>query len=128
MTKITKDYKTKWMICRVLSILMTIGPLAYFFVKAYIDGEVGVTQKMTLGICTVVCAILTIINITIKKSLRSPIYIIIIGIYVCLDNLMLLFIVMAATTILDEFIFSPLASKFKNQYTINKEIDKRGEI
>ena len=128
MTKITKDYKTKWMICRFLSILMTIGPLAYFFVKAYIDGEVGVTQKMTLGICTVVCAILIIINITAKKSLRSPIYIIIIGIYVCLDNLMLLFIVMAATTILDEFIFSPLASKFKNQYTINKEIDKRGEI
>ena len=128
MNKITKDYKTKWMICRVLSILMTIGPLAYFFVKAYIDGEVGVTQKMTLGICTVVCAILIIINITVKKSLRSPIYIIIIGIYVCLDNLMLLFIVMAATTILDEFIFSPLASKFKNQYTINKEIDKRGEI
>ena len=128
MTKITKDYKTKWMICRFLSILMTIGPLAYFFVKAYIDGEVGVTQKMTLGICTVVCAILIIINITVKKSLRSPIYIIIIGIYVCLDNLMLLFIVMAATTILDEFIFSPLASKFKNQYTINKEIDKRGEI
>lgn len=128
MTKITKDYKTKWMICRFLSILMTIGPLAYFFVKAYIDGEVGVTQKMTLGICTVVCAIIIIINITVKKSLRSPIYIIIIGIYVCLDNLMLLFIVMAATTILDEFIFSPLASKFKNQYTINKEIDKRGEI
>ena len=128
MAKITKDYKTKWMICRFLSILMTIGPLAYFFVKAYIDGEVGVTQKMTLGICTVVCAILIIINITVKKSLRSPIYIIIIGIYVCLDNLMLLFIVMAATTILDEFIFSPLASKFKNQYTINKEIDKRGEI
>ena len=128
MTKITKDYKTKWMICRFLSILMTIGPLAYFFVKAYIDGEVGVTQKMTLGICTVVCAILIIINITVKKSLRSPIYIIIIGIYVCLDNLMLLFIVMAATTIIDEFIFSPLASKFKNQYTINKEIDKRGEI
>ena len=128
MAKITKDYKTKWMICRFLSILMTIGPLAYFFVKAYIDGEVGVTQKMTLGICTVVCAILIIINITVKKSLRSPIYIIIIGIYVCLDNLMLLFIVMAATTILDEFIFSALASKFKNQYTINKEIDKRGEI
>lgn len=48
-----------------------------------------------------------------------------IGLYVAVDNIIPLLIMLAVTTIIDEFILTPLARHYKAKYTINKEIDNR---
>lgn len=110
----------------LLSLMCTIGPISVFTIYAISNGEIGSKQKLTLGLCLLVCVLLVIINTIKKYNLRSPVYIMIIGIYSCIQNLALLFIIMAVTTALDEFVFTPLKREFRMKYTINKEIDARG--
>ena len=103
-----------------------IGPITVFTVYAIANGEIGSKQKLTLGLCLLVCLLPVIINTIKKYNLRSPVYIMILGIHTCIQNLALLFIIMAVTTALDEFVFTPLKREFRMKYTINKEIDARG--
>ena len=117
----TKKYKRLSKLFGLLSLLCTVFPVAYFTVEAFIQGEVQ--EKVTLGCTLIVCLILNTIK---KRNLRSPVYLMIIGIYVCLDNLLSLFLIMAITTMADEFVFTPLHMSFKNKAIINKEIDRRG--
>lgn len=120
----TKKYKRLSKLFGLLSLLCTVFPVAYFTVQAFIQGEVE--EKVTLGCTLVVCLILVALNTIKKTNLRSPVYLMILGIYVCLDNLLSLFLIMAITTMADEFVFSPLHMSFKNKAVINKEIDRRG--
>ena len=110
----------------VFSLACAIGPITVFTVYAISNGEIGSKQKLTLGLCLLVCLLLVIINTIKKYNLRSPVYIMILGIHTCIQNLTLLFIIMAVTTALDEFVFTPLKREFRMKYTINKEIDARG--
>ena len=120
----TKKYKRLSKFFGLLSLLCTVFPVAYFTVQAFIQGEVK--EKVTLGCTLIVCLILVALNTIQKRNLRSPVYLMILGIYVCLDNLLSLFLIMAITTMADEFLFSPLHNSFKNKAIINKEIDRRG--
>ena len=120
----TKKYKRLSKLFGLLSLLCTVFPVAYFTVQAFIQGEVK--EKVTLGCTLVLCLILVALNTIQKRNLRSPVYLMILGIYVCLDNLLSLFLIMAITTMADEFVFSPLHNSFKNKAIINKEIDRRG--
>lgn len=123
MSAITKKYKRLSFIFGLLSLLCTIAPVTYFTVLGFVNGEIR--SKVTLGCTLMLCLILVFINIIKKENLRSPVYIMILGIYMCLDNLLSLFLIMAITTMLDEFVFSPLHKSYKNKAIINREIDKR---
>ena len=120
----TKKYKRLSKLFGLLSLLCTVFPVAYFTVQAFI--QVEVEEKVTLGCTLIVCLILVALNTIKKENLRSPVYLMILGIYVCLDNLLSLFLIMAITTMADEFLFTPLHNSFKNKAVINKEIDRRG--
>ena len=119
----TKKYKTNYILCKTLSILMTLIPLVIYTIKGFCEGTPG--SKVTLGVCFTTALILTIINVVFKYHMRSTIWILIIGLYVAVDNIIPLLIILAITTILDEFILTPLSRHYKTKYTINKEIDKR---
>lgn len=122
----TKKFEGLYRLMAFLSLVCTIGPISVFTIYAISNGEIGSKQKLTLGLCLLVCVLLVIINTIKKYNLRSPVYIMILGIHTCIQNLTLLFIVMAVTTALDEFVFTPLKREFRTKYTINKEIDARG--
>lgn len=122
----TKRFATLYRLMALFSLVCTIGPITVFTVYAISNGEIGSKQKLTLGLCLLVCLLLVIINTIKKYNLRSPVYIMILGIHTCIQNLTLLFIIMAVTTALDEFVFTPLKREFRMKYTINKEIDARG--
>ena len=119
----TKKYKNNYILCRTLSILMTLIPLIIYTIKGFCEGTPG--SKVTLGVCFTTALILTIINVVFKYHMRSTIWILMIGLYVSVDNIIPLLIILAITTILDEFILTPLSRHYKSKYTINKEIDKR---
>lgn len=120
----TKKYKIKLNICRLLSFTITVLPVIIYVIKGFMDGSIG--EKVSLGICVILALIFMLINVMFKYHIRSTLWILLIGIYVCIDNIIPLLIIMASTTIIDEFVLVPLINKYKNKYIINKEIDLRG--
>lgn len=120
----TKKYKIKLNICRLLSFTITVLPVIIYTIMGFMDGSIG--EKVSLGICVILALIFVLINVMFKYHIRSTLWVLLIGIYVCIDNIIPLLIIMAATTIIDEFVLVPLINKYKNKYIINKEIDLRG--
>ena len=120
----TKKYKIKLNICRLLSFTLTVLPVIIYTIMGFMDGTIG--EKVSLGICVILALIFVLINIMFKYHIRSTLWVLLIGIYVCIDNIIPLLIIMAATTIIDEFVLVPLINKYKNKYIVNKEIDLRG--
>ena len=123
MSRETRKYKALSILFLALSILVLVAPLAYYSIQGFIQGET--TEKFTLGITFVIACILFVINILFKFHIRSTIWIIVIGVYFCIDNILPLILVLAVGNILDEFVFTPLHKRYKNKAIINKEIDKR---
>lgn len=120
----TKKYKTKLNICKLLSFTLTVLPVIIYTIMGFMHGTIG--EKVSLGICVVLALIFVLINVMFKYHIRSTLWVLLIGIYVCIDNIIPLLIIMATTTIIDEFALVPLINKYKNKYIINKEIDLRG--
>lgn len=123
MSKETRKYKALSTLFLALSILILVAPIAYYSIQGFIQGET--TEKFTLGITFVIACILFAINIMFKFHIKSTIWIIVIGIYFCLDNILPMIFILAIGNVLDEFVFTPLHKHFKNKAIINKEIDKR---
>ena len=122
-SEITKKYQRLAILFQALSIIVLVTPLAYYIILGFINGET--TEKLTLGITFVIAAILFIINVLFKYHIRSTIWILVLGIYFCIDDILPLLFMVAIGTILDEFLLTPLYKSYKNKCTINREIDKR---
>lgn len=123
MSKETRKYTNLSILFLALSILVLVAPLAYYSVVGFIEGET--TEKFTLGLTFVITAILFVINILFKFHIRSTIWVLVLGIYFCLDNILPLIFMVAVGNILDEFLLTPLHKHYKSKASINKEIDKR---
>ena len=120
----TRRYKRLTTFFSLLSLLLNVSPLAAYIIKAFI--EEGLThEKVALSMTVFVVLILSAIAWFNKTTMRSRIWVIIIGLYFAIDKFAAPLILIGATQILDEWIVSPLAKRFKNLYIINKAIDKR---
>lgn len=120
---LTKKYKKLWLLFSFISFALTIGPMGYYISRAFLVGDTK--EKLCIGLLGCASIFLVCINFLLKKRLRSILWLLILGVYLVIDNLVPLLLMIAIGTIVDEFIFSPLATKYKNKYKINKEIDKR---
>lgn len=120
----TKKAKNKYILFKTLSICLTFLPLVVYVIIAFVKG--APMEKFTMGCMVTLALIFVALNVIMKYNIRSTIWVLILGIYLCLDNITPLLIIMAVSTILDEFVVSKLAVKYKNQFVINKEIDRRG--
>jgi hypothetical protein len=99
--------------------------MTYYGIQAFIKGSK--VEKFTLGAFCVVAIGMVSINLLMKIHLKSMVWMLLLGIYVCLDNITTLLIMVAICTILEELVFNPFYKHFKSKYIINKEIDKRLE-
>jgi len=126
MNKRTKHFLCAAIILTILSILLTIGPAAFFLVKGFIAADVVVEKvALTMSIfVAVVGSLICLISRTI--GFRSRIWIILLALFFVLDEFLLLIMVFAITQILDELVVAPLARHFRSKFSINREIDKRG--
>ena len=104
----TKHLRAGKIIMHIISIALCYVPLLVALITGftYNDGA----GKVTMSICCVFALLLTM-------------WIILIGIYTVLDDVMPYLIAIAICTVLDEFIVSPIYRSLKNKYIINKEID-----
>ena len=124
MSDITKKYKKRAKWCSFISVALIVVPLLIFAVLGFINGSFG--EKVTLSMTLVICLIFVLINAVFKYHIRSTIWIMLLGIQICLNNITALLVIIALATMMEEFIFTPLAKKYKQKYIINNEIDKRG--
>ena len=119
----TNKYKNIYRTFKLLSWAVTILPLIVYFVIAFSKAEI--VHKLAIGSMLTIVLILTVINIVGKLQLRSPLFLLLIGIYVGLGQILTPLVITSCGVVLDEFIFTPLYKKYKQLYVINREIDKR---
>lgn len=123
----TKNYKFKKNITFILSMLCSIGPLVVFTIMGIIQGE-GV-EKISLTLTAISSIVLAVIAILNKIHLRSTTYILMIGLWIALDNLLPFVITLMICTMLDELVLTPLHERWKEDYHTNKQFDRRvGEL
>lgn len=123
MSEATKKYRKLALLFHILSLVATFGPLLIYGIVAFVQAQPA--QKLTFALLTMVGIILAVVNILFKYSFRSTIWLILLGIYICLDKITGMIIVIAICSILDEFCFTPLFKMYKNRAVINKQIDAR---
>lgn len=119
----TQSYKIKKNIVGFLSFLCTVGPLVTFIVMGLIQGEGK--EKLCLSLTAIASIILAGLAVLRKIHLKSTIYIVLLGLYVALDNIVPFIVTLAICTILDEIFLTPLYKRLKEDYYTHKQIDKR---
>lgn len=122
----TKKSRTKLWICRIIDFLILTGPLSYYVIAALLDDNLTTNKSIGVVATVIIAVILVLFNLLAQKHLRSPIWIIFIGLYFAVDYILPLILMIAAATIIDEFILAPLIKYFKTELISNKTIDKRG--
>lgn len=125
-SKYTKRTKAWLWLFRILDVLILLLPLAVAIGFAYANNIAPTHQKVALTGCIAIAIILTVFNIITKRHLRSPIWIVLIGLYCITQDILPLIITLACATVVDEFILSPLITHFKTKLIADKAIDRRG--
>lgn len=120
----TKRYKIAKNVLKLISILLNAAPILVYVIIAFASSNL-VHEKVTLSMTVVVAIILTLVTAVNKVQLRSRLWIILIGIYVCLKEIMTPILLTALCQVLDELVVSPLHASYKQKYIIHREIDKR---
>lgn len=116
--------------CRLLTALfwslgfgVSVLPFLVYAVIGFVDA--GTADKMVLTLGAVVAAVIGLTNFFFKKHLRSPLWILLLVLYIVLDEITPLLICAAVGCVLDELLFTPLCAHFRSKTLINSEIDKR---
>ena len=122
----TKNYRFKYHLFKALSFILTFTPVVALAIYGIYSGTI-VDQKVGLTMMLLVYLILTIIAVVNKIAFKSKVWVIIIGLYICLQSLIVPILIIGATQIIDELFITPIANHYKDKYKINKEIDKRNE-
>lgn len=122
----TKQCRLNLWLCRIIDIIILVLPLIIYFFVAVCDDTVIVAQKVGLVGMFSIAVMLTVINIAFQKHLRCPIWIYIIGLYIALKNFLLpLIIILAAATVIDEFVLTPMIKYYKTKLIANRAMDER---
>ena len=120
-------YKKRRNLFFILSFIATFGPFMYYGIKAMVEGEP--VEKFALSMFSIVAVIIAVVAAMLKVHLRSVIWILLLGVYFCLDNLIGVILVVAICTILDELVFSPVYKRYSKLYseanTASKIFDER---
>lgn len=121
----TKKAKRGLLICRLLHILFFWCPLVVYTILGFVQGT-AIVNKITLSCTLLIVLVLSLVSLVNKLALRSKLWVLLIGLWACLDTFMQPLILIATTQVIDELILSPLVSYYKTKVQINKELDKRG--
>jgi hypothetical protein len=120
----TKKLKLTWIIAAAISTLLTLFPLVFFSIKAFMTTGL-VESKMALCGSLMIVLILTAVCKLKEYKPRSLLWIVLIALWLALDSLGAIIITFTITQCLDEFLVCPVKNYAKWKYSINKEIDKR---
>ena len=124
LSNITKKYKTGKIITDLLSFLCMWGPALFWII--YTLAKSGIVIKYSFGASCLAAIILCIISAICKYHWRTPVVILLFGLYGFGYHFAAVLITVGVGIILDELLITPLHKHYREKYSINKEIDKRG--
>lgn len=124
----TKQCKNLSLLFGILHFLCLFGPLLYYIPYAFASGETG--QKLGLSLFAIVAICLMFLAIISEAATRaglikSMLWLLILGITMCLTEAKTFIYVMAIVSVVDELIIIKLKDHYKNKYSANVEIDRR---
>lgn len=97
-----------------LSYIFSYAPALALIVEGFAKGEPG--EQFALGSSCLFAIVLLVIQFRNKTRLRSIIWVLLFGAYVCLDNIAPYLLAIAICTLLDEIIVNPLSKYFSKKY------------
>lgn len=121
----TKKMKTIALILSIASFFCMFAPMLIYTFAAFIGGAATI-HKVALVSSVAITLILTALSLITKWAARCRIWIILLGLYFCLNNFLGIILTFAITQIIDELALSPLSKYYWEKYRINSEMDKRG--
>lgn len=124
MSNLTKQLRAKYWIIKTIDLILLFAPIIIYFFIAMADNGVTTMQKAGLVGSVVVAIILTLFNILTRHHLRSPLWIVLLGLYVAIDYLLPLIIIIAVVTVLDEFVLQPYLKKCTIKLEASKVYDE----
>lgn len=120
----TKRYRILHLIFTITSLLLNIFPFTFYVIKGLLSDSTTV-EKVTLTSTIFIVLVMTLVSLVNKKAMRSRLWILLIGIYICLDNILTPLLFIAICQVIDEVIISPLARTCRVKKMIHREMDKR---
>lgn len=125
-SEFTKTVTRQYWLYRILNWVCLYLPTIVYVVIALANEGIVIEKKIAVVGTVLIAIILTIFNILAKKHIRCVIWIVLIGLYVAFQEfLLLLVILMAIATILDDFVFSPLIQYYYSKMVSAKTIDEK---
>lgn len=119
----TESLKRKLFLTRLFSFICTVLPLVIYIIIGLTAGDIYVGQKVFLGFTVIIAIILTLVNVLMKYKLRSPLFILLLGVHYTLDRVLTLLIILSVGIIIDEFILSPTKNSLKQKVAVRKELE-----
>lgn len=116
--------KRKKRFLSMLSFLLTLGPIIVFCCIGIFNNSIHVSNKLVLTSTIIIALFLTIINSIKKYNLRSPFFIVLLGLYVVLKEVVPFMIVLSCCVIIDEFLVTPNIKKLNNRILIRDEMGR----
>lgn len=124
----TKNCRIKLWLYRILDWICLFAPVIVYIGIALFSGGVAVLGKVSIVATVIIALVLTIINVIAQKRLRCPIWIVLIGLYIAIQQyLMPLIIILAITSVMDDLLFTPLIHYYYTKLVASKTIDEREE-
>jgi len=125
-SEFTKNCRRKLWLYRILDWICLLAPLIIYCGIGLSNGGVTVAGKVGLVSTIIIALALTGFNVIAQKRLRCPIWILLIGLYVAMKEVLLpLVIILAVTSVLDDLVFTPLISYYHSKTIASKTMDQR---
>lgn len=105
----------------IISAILMVAPVSFYTLKYMITGEL-VKHKVTIAVTVFIVMVMTVISLMNKFTFRSKIWIIMIGLYVALGNIITPMIVIGSCQIVDEIIVTPLHRYYAKHYGLAREM------
>ena len=121
-TKKLREWKCFWLI---VSVLLTVAPIVFFFIAGLCDGSISVAKKFGLSSTIVVVLAISALGILRKHQFKCVIWVFLLAAYAFISKFGAVLITMGVCSILDEIVALPMYRRCKLRYNINKEIDER---
>lgn len=120
-----KCHRILWFF-RILDIICLFLPLIIYVIMALASGGVAAVGKVAVVGSVMVAGILTAINVIAQKRLRCPVWIVLLGLYIAMEEVLLpLVVILAITSILDDLVFTPLIQKWYTRLQSSIVVDER---
>ena len=122
-SKITKRNIIARNVFWALSFLSNFGLIVGFFIYGLCCG--AKETQYTLALVGLVGIVIAGISTILKYHWRTPLIIVIGGLYFAINQFAYVLLAVAIAIVLDEMIFTPCYRHFREKASINKEIDRR---